>query len=108
MRLGMVRNSRLSYAALLILRGFLLDPKAEMTGAEIIRRSGLASGTVYPILLRFERVGLLKSYWESGNPSDLGHPRRRYYRISPQGLAVAREALTELSGVGATLAPEAV
>jgi PadR family transcriptional regulator PadR len=99
---------RLSLAGMRILRLFFGDPGAEITGAQIIRASGLASGTVYPLLLRFERVGFLESHWESGNPSDLGHPRRRYYRISRDGLAVARKAFQELSPVVGAFSPKAV
>jgi len=95
---------RLSLQALQVLRVFLENPAVEKTGAEIIRASGLASGTIYPLLLRFERVRFLESRWEAGNPSDLGHPRRRYYRITRNGSAVAREALRTLS-ISGTLQP---
>lgn len=99
---------RLSYAGLRILRLFMGDPSAEVTGAQIMKASGLPSGTVYPLLLRFERVGFLQSHWESGDPSQLGHPRRRYYRISRDGLVIAQKALQELNPTGGTLAPEAI
>lgn len=88
---------RLSLQGLRVLRVFLNDPTSEFTGAEILRASSLASGTVYPLLLRFERVGILESHWEAGNPSDLGHPRRRYYRITHQGRALAQQELTVLA-----------
>ncbi len=99
---------RFSYAALRILRLFLNDPSAEITGAETVRASGLASGTVYPLLMRFERIGLLESHWEAGNPSELGHPRRRYYRMTTQGLAVSQQAFQKLGQAKGTPVAEGV
>ena len=90
------RTLRLTFQALRILGLFLDNPKSEVTGADIIRESGLASGTVYPLLLRFERVGFLESYWEAKAPTLLGHPRRSFYKITPQGMAFAIDALRHL------------
>jgi PadR family transcriptional regulator, regulatory protein PadR len=72
------------------------NPGADLTGADVIRLSGFASGTVYQLLLRFERNGFLKSGWESGDPSVLGRPRRRFYGITAQGQAVHARALRDL------------
>jgi len=94
-------SPRLSFQGLRILRLFLDDPTSELTGAEIISSSGLASGTVYPLLLRFERIGFLESHWEAGNPTDLARPRRRYYRMTGDGRAVIQEAIRDLAPTGA-------
>ena len=59
----------------------------------------VSSGTLYPILLRFERAGLLESRWETEQPEELGRPRRRFYRMTSVGLQVAQEALGDLSVV---------
>ena len=56
------------------------------------KRGHLASGTLYPILLRLESAGWLASRWESVDPSEAGRPRRRLYRITPGGLRRASEA----------------
>ena len=89
--------SSLSHQSLRILRLFLEDPRAEVYGADVIRNSHLLSGTVYPILFRFERLGLVTSRWEKGSPQKLGRPRRRLYRITGEGVRVARRALQELA-----------
>ena len=92
---------RLSHQSLRLLRAFLdafnEDVRAEMAGAELMRLAGVSSGTLYPILLRFEKAGLLESRWEEETPEVLGRPRRRFYRMTQAGAKVAHEALGELS-----------
>ena len=41
-------------------------------GAEVHQRCGIASGTLYPILLRLESAGWFVSQWESIDPSVAG------------------------------------
>ena len=94
-------NIRLSQQGLRVLRAFLdafnEDVRAEMAGAELMRLARVSSGTLYPILLRFEKAGLLQSRWEEERPELLGRPRRRFYRLTQSGAQVAHEALGELS-----------
>ncbi|KAA2256003.1 PadR family transcriptional regulator [Solihabitans fulvus] len=59
-------------------------------GYDIARETGLAPGTLYPILGRLTDRGLLESRWEDDPP--VGRPRRHLYRLSPLGTAHA-EAL---------------
>jgi PadR family transcriptional regulator, regulatory protein PadR len=91
---------RLSSQGLKVLKLFFERPRLERSGAEIMKASGLSSGTLYPILMRFERHGLLESEWEEDSPQELGRPRRRRYSITKGGLEVARQALSELSVSG--------
>jgi len=97
----MPSSVRLSQQSLRILRVFLeaLDEnvRAELAGADIMRSANVSSGTLYPILLRFEKAGLLESRWEDEEPEELGRPRRRFYRMTQAGAKVAHEALAELS-----------
>jgi PadR family transcriptional regulator, regulatory protein PadR len=97
----MGRDSRLSLQTLKVLRVFLegydANVRAELAGADVMRRSGISSGTTYPILLRLEEQGLLASHWESDAPEDLGRPRRRFYALTGKGARVARAALSELA-----------
>ena len=94
-------NVRLSQQGLRVLRAFLdafnEDVRAELAGAEVMRLAHISSGTLYPILLRFERAGLLESRWEEEAPESLGRPRRRFYRMTQAGAQVAQDALAELS-----------
>lgn len=48
-------------------------------GYEVIRATGLPSGTVYPILRRLEASGVLDGRWEACDPVAEGRPRRRFY-----------------------------
>lgn len=82
---------------LLVLRTFLSAPTRPLCGVDIIRATGLRSGTIYPLLLRFEHHGLVASAWEEAEPRDLGRPGRRLYSISPRGAILARDALAELA-----------
>jgi PadR family transcriptional regulator PadR len=91
----------LSRQSLRVLRAFLDaladDVRAELAGADIMKAARLSSGTLYPILLRFEKAGLLESRWDSDAPDALGRPRRRFYRMTQAGARVAHDALGELS-----------
>jgi len=78
-----------------VLRALLEDPKKDLYGLEICAATGLPSGTVHPILARFEALGWLDSAWEQVDPQKVGRPRRRYYRLNERGLALARVSLAE-------------
>jgi DNA-binding PadR family transcriptional regulator len=71
----------------------LADPSKELYGVEIGHAAGLPSGTVHPILARLETVGWLESRWEEIDPRAEGRPARRYYRMTPDGMELARSAL---------------
>jgi len=87
---------RLSYQGLLILRTFLERPRKELCGADLMKITNLSSGTLYPILLRFEKYSLLESDWENAAPEKMGRPRRRLYKITPHGAQVARQLLSDV------------
>ncbi len=88
----MVRKAtdvRISLQTLRVLDAFLQCPTEELAGADVHKRSQLASGTLYPILLRLESAGWFVSRWEAVDPSTAGRPRRRLYRLTPSGLVRA-------------------
>jgi two-component system response regulator DesR len=82
---------RMTLSTALVLRAFLAHPMCY--GHEIASRTGLPSGTVYPILARLEALGWVVSWWEDADPQDQGRPRRRYYRLAAGGLTRAMQAL---------------
>jgi DNA-binding PadR family transcriptional regulator len=94
---------RLSYQGLRVLRVFLAtfsdDVRAELAGADIMRAASISSGTLYPILLRLERVGVLSSRWEDTPATDLGRPRRRFYRLTTHGAQFAGDALRDVAPI---------
>lgn len=88
---------RLSLQTLRVLEAFLEQPTRELSGADVHKRSGLASGTLYPILLRLESAGWFVSRWEAISPTAAGRPRRRLYRLTATGLARANDVFSSFS-----------
>ena len=97
------QKPRLTTQTLKVLGVFMSRPSGEFSGAEIARITGLASGTLYPILLRLENAKWVESIWESGDPRELGRPRRRLYGMTGVGKKYARLAIKEFAaaiGIG--------
>jgi PadR family transcriptional regulator PadR len=81
----------MSLQTLKVLEAFLENPSDQLAGADVHQRSGIASGTLYPILLRLEAAGWFSSKWESIDPSKAGRPRRRLYKLTSTGMRRASE-----------------
>jgi PadR family transcriptional regulator len=86
---------RMTTPRLLVLRAFLEDPERERYGLELAIAAGLEAGTIYPILVAFGNVGWLRSREEEADPHLEGRPRRRYYSLTNEGAAAARDALAD-------------
>ena len=55
-------------------------------GFDIMEETGLASGTIYPVLEKLERLGYTVSRWEDpAIARDEKRPPRRYYEITDEG-----------------------
>lgn len=87
---------RLTTQTLKVLGALMSPTKERISGADIARSTKLASGTLYPILMRLEEAGWVESHWETDDPHELGRPRRRLYRATGVGLRKARSAFREL------------
>lgn len=87
---------RLTQPALKVLRLLLDAPPVARSGAEIGRATRIASGTLYPMLVRLEAAGWLSSEWEEVNPREEGRPRRRFYKLTPFGQNSANRELADL------------
>jgi len=82
----------------LIVRALLAEPTQERYGLELGELTGLPSGTVYPILARLERVNWVESTWEAPEVHEAaGRPRRRFYRLTPDGVEQARAAVARVT-----------
>ena len=77
-----------------VLRAFLADPAAPRYGYDLMKAAGLKSGTLYPLLGRLADDGLVSSAWET--PQRDGERPRRYYRLTGEGVRVARIELSDL------------
>lgn len=63
-------------------------------GFDVMDATGLPDGTVYPILRRLERRGVLEGAWEDDAVARAEQrPARRYYRLTPVG----EEAMGEVT-----------
>jgi PadR family transcriptional regulator PadR len=59
-----------------------------------------AHGTLYKVLDRLERDGLLASRWESADEVDVSRPRRRLYQVSDKAaLALQRSRALQAAAV---------
>ena len=90
----MPRNRALGAATVAILKS---TQDGHRFGLDIMDATGLPSGTVYPTLARMEARGYAESEWEDETEaSAAGRPRRRYYRLTPEGTRALSEALERL------------
>jgi PadR family transcriptional regulator PadR len=85
-----MRRGAIEYCVLALLRD------RERYGFELVKSltdaGGLltSEGTIYPLLSRLRRDGLVTTTWQESNQG----PPRRYYRLTPEGKA-ALTAFTE-------------
>ena len=84
----MRRSRRHSRQTRAVLAELATEPSRDRHGYDLALATGLASGTLYPILMRLEARGFLEARWE------LSERRPRHvYRLTQAGLeAAAAEA----------------
>lgn len=86
----MLRKRADSPHTLAVLGELMADPGQERYGYDLAKATGLASGTLYPILMRLTERGLLEARWELEERKP-----RHVYRLTPDGLAHARARVLE-------------
>ncbi len=96
----MAGHPRFSTQTLAVLATLAADPAGWLHGYLIAKRTELASGTLYPILIRLAERGLIEARWEDEQPA--GRPRRHLYRLTADGLVAARTALADADADAAT------
>jgi DNA-binding PadR family transcriptional regulator len=82
---------RISTQSLLLLEALLDRPSQWHHGYALSQQTSIASGTLYPILMRLEKLRWLETKWEQ--PTNAGRPPRHLYRLTSDGRAWAREEL---------------
>ncbi len=92
-----ITDVRITTAVARVLRQFLDEPGAPRYGFDLMRATGLASGTLYVILARLQQAGWLTSVQEEIDPASAGRPPRRLYRLTADGVTTARIELAVLS-----------
>lgn len=86
----MTRYRKPSKSTCLVLTSLL---KGRVYGYEIMKATGIKSGTLYPILMRLTERDLLSSQWDT--PLAPGKPPRQIYELTPNGRAWALDVTKE-------------
>lgn len=76
-----------------VLAALVASPGRDQHGAALHRETGLSTGRIYPVLVRLEALQWLDSGWAEPTSHRLGWPRRRWYRLTEYGMAMARGSL---------------
>lgn len=92
-----MRELNLTPKMAMVVKLFLEDPDQPHYGFELMRLTGLPSGSLYPMLARLEEAGWLTGGKENIDPRAEGRPPRRTYRITGAAVTVARLQLAALS-----------
>lgn len=85
----MARKRQPSKQMRLLLDALSAQRQAWRHGYDIMKETGLSSGTLYPLLMRMTDQGLVESEWRE--PAQPGRPARHAYRLTAAGFALALE-----------------
>ena len=91
----MPRPRKSSRQTQVVLAAFCQAPHAWCYGYDLCKRTGLKSGTLYPLLIRLHDQGVLEAEWHPS--AGVGRPPRHAYRLTRPGLALAREVIAKAS-----------
>ncbi len=85
----MVRKRQPSKQMRLLLDVLAAERQQWRHGYDLMKETGLSSGTLYPLLMRMTDQGLVEAEWRA--PAQPGRPARHAYRLTAAGVALARE-----------------
>lgn len=85
----MQRNRKPSKQMRALLEALSAQHQSWRHGYDIMKETGLGSGTLYPLLTRMTEQGLVEAQWQE--PAQPGRPARHAYRLTATGLALALE-----------------
>ena len=86
----MIRVRRPSKQMLTLLGELSSSGQQWRHGYDLMKATGLMSGTLYPLLMRMTEQGLVEAQWFE--PTQVGRPARHAYRLTAKGAASARTA----------------
>lgn len=93
----MATRPRISRQTVDVLAELLRTPGKWRYGYDLMKVTGVAAGTLYPILARLADAGWLASEWDRA--AEDGRPPRQNYRLTPSGRAGAREMIARASAL---------
>ena len=94
---GLVQRLDITPKMAMVLKVFLEAPGQPRYGFELMKLTGMASGSLYPMLARLERAGWLTRGKEDIDPHAAGRPARTNYAITGAAVTAARIQLAALS-----------
>jgi PadR family transcriptional regulator PadR len=78
-------------------------------GFDIINATGLPSGTIYPMLRRLQRNGVVTSRWEdAADAHRRQRPQRKYYNLTTKGETALADALQRFPALASAALPDGV
>jgi PadR family transcriptional regulator, regulatory protein PadR len=83
----MPRKPNTSVHARAVLAQLSARPREWQYGYDLLKRTGINSGTLYPLLIRLHDQGLLEAEWQAAEVE--GRPPRHAYRLTANGLMFA-------------------
>ncbi len=89
-----MEKPRLTLTTAMVLR--MIRDRPGIYGLEIIKQTGYAGGSIYPVLHRLEQAGWITSTWEHIDPSEAGRPPRCHYRLTDRGRMETEAALAKI------------
>jgi DNA-binding PadR family transcriptional regulator len=88
-----IRKRQPSKQMLKLLAALAAAPSVWRHGYDLMKDTGLSSGTLYPLLMRMTEQGLVEAEWRE--PAQRGRPPRHAYRLTASGVALAGSIVTE-------------
>lgn len=73
---------------LILLEALSVQRQQWRHGYDLMKETGLLSGTLYPLLMRMTDQGLVEAEWRE--PAQPGRPARHAYRLTAAGFALAQ------------------
>jgi PadR family transcriptional regulator, regulatory protein PadR len=99
----MVRARRPSKQMLRLLNAMATRTQQWQHGYDLMKETGLQSGTLYPLLMRMADQGLVEAEW--CEPARPGRPARHAYRLTANGIALAAEVASQVGPFTSEFAP---
>jgi PadR family transcriptional regulator, regulatory protein PadR len=99
----MTRTRRPSKQMLLLLGALSARSQQWRHGYDLMKETGLQSGTLYPLLMRMTEQGLVEAQW--CEPERPGRPARHTYRLTAAGIALALNAAPTSGSTASQVAP---
>lgn len=86
-----------------LLSALSAQPQQWRHGYDLMKDTGLLSGTLYPLLMRMGDQELVEAQWQP--PTQPGRPPRHAYRLTAAGLALIRTIEDEAPGADPAAMP---